>query len=206
MTEVQSVAGRREHYAGVALSAMTRGRGPGDVYARRLLSVSDLGKLDKDSRVLEIGCGRGRLLSHIANETGAHCVGVDLEDYSVGDRPYEFVMANAEQLPFADNSFDRVYSIWTLPYVVDKMQVVRETYRVLDKGGLGFLHFLMLGMRPTLDLIIERNKLGRELSIMRDPKNSNGHILQVRKTKPTIDLPQLQGAYKTTRFLINSHY
>jgi demethylmenaquinone methyltransferase/2-methoxy-6-polyprenyl-1,4-benzoquinol methylase len=46
------------------------------------------------------------------------------------------VVANAEQLPFADNSFDLVTMAFGLRNVTDKKQALREMYRIIKPGGM----------------------------------------------------------------------
>ena len=45
------------------------------------------------------------------------------------------VVANAEELPFADNSFDLVTMAFGLRNVTDKKQALREMYRIVKPGG-----------------------------------------------------------------------
>jgi demethylmenaquinone methyltransferase/2-methoxy-6-polyprenyl-1,4-benzoquinol methylase len=47
----------------------------------------------------------------------------------------EFVQANAERLPFEDNSFDCVSIAFGLRNVTDKEAAIRQMFRVLKKGG-----------------------------------------------------------------------
>jgi len=72
----------------------------------------------RDRRVLEIGCGLGTDGAQFA-KAGADYTGVDLtetavslarENFEVRGLHGELVVANAERLPFADASFDHVYS------------------------------------------------------------------------------------------------
>ncbi|MFD6883190.1 MULTISPECIES: class I SAM-dependent methyltransferase [unclassified Rhodococcus (in: high G+C Gram-positive bacteria)] len=98
--------------------------------------------------VLEIGCGSAPCARWLA-EHGAHPVGLDismamlergLAAMDATDTPRErrvpLVQAGAENLPFADGSFDVVCSAFgAVPFVADSAQVMREVARVLRPGG-----------------------------------------------------------------------
>ncbi len=47
----------------------------------------------------------------------------------------EYVQANAEALPFADNTFDCITISFGLRNVTDKEKALRSMYRVLKPGG-----------------------------------------------------------------------
>ncbi len=47
----------------------------------------------------------------------------------------EYVQANAEALPFPDNTFDRITISFGLRNVTDKDKALRSMYRVLKPGG-----------------------------------------------------------------------
>jgi ubiquinone/menaquinone biosynthesis C-methylase UbiE len=47
----------------------------------------------------------------------------------------EWLIANAEELPFDDNEFDAVICQFGLMFVPDKQKAVKEAYRVLKQGG-----------------------------------------------------------------------
>lgn len=65
----------------------------------------------------------------------------------------EFVLANAEHLPFPDNHFDRVTIGFGLRNVTDKDQALREMYRVLKPAGmLLVLEFSTLYLKPLQPL------------------------------------------------------
>jgi ubiquinone/menaquinone biosynthesis C-methylase UbiE len=94
-------------------------------------------------RVLEIGCGMGTDGAQFA-QAGAHYTGVDLTEaaielarkrFELSGLEGEFRVADAENLDFADNSFDRVYSHGVLHHTPDTARAVAEIHRVLKAGG-----------------------------------------------------------------------
>src|SRR2546427_10115460 len=95
------------------------------------------------SDLLEIGCGMGTDLVQFAR-AGASVTGVDLTPQSVaitrerlnlyGLRG-EVRVADAERLPFGDESFDRVYSFAVLHHTPNIESPIREVHRVLRPGG-----------------------------------------------------------------------
>jgi SAM-dependent methyltransferase len=97
----------------------------------------------RGKRVLEIGVGLGTDFVRFAR-AGANVTGVDLTEHSaklVARRleleglDGEVRLADAEALPFEDNSFDRVYSWGVLMVTPDTPRAVREAIRVLRPGG-----------------------------------------------------------------------
>lgn len=94
-------------------------------------------------RVLEIGCGCGSEAERFAR-AGAHYTAVDLTNaaVSITQRRFQltqlearFVQGDAENLPFADSSFDLVYSHGVLHHTPDTPRTIREVHRVLAPGG-----------------------------------------------------------------------
>jgi SAM-dependent methyltransferase len=97
----------------------------------------------RDRDVLEIGCGLGTDTVRFAR-AGAHVTAVDLSATSVelARRRLEdsglvgdIREADAEQLPFADASFDLVYSWGVLHHTPDTARAIREAARVLRPDG-----------------------------------------------------------------------
>ncbi len=94
--------------------------------------------------MLEIGLGEGSESEQLIR-LGAQWSGVDLTSESiarVGSRlalrslPYEELrQGSVLKLPFADNTFDLVFSHGVLHHVPDIGQAQREIHRVLRPGG-----------------------------------------------------------------------
>jgi SAM-dependent methyltransferase len=93
--------------------------------------------------VLEIGCGLGTDGAQFA-KAGAAYTGVDLTEaavelgrkrFALFDLPGKFQTADAENLEFADESFDVVYSHGVLHHTPDTARAIREIHRVLRPGG-----------------------------------------------------------------------
>ena len=94
--------------------------------------------------LLEIGCGIGTDLVRFARG-GAIVTGVDLSETAIdlsrknfhlhGLIPHDLRTANAEALPYPDNSFDVVYGHGVIQYTSDPRRLVRECHRVLRPGG-----------------------------------------------------------------------
>lgn len=74
-------------------------------------------QLKPGDRILDVGCGKAFLLYDLM-QTGVEVAGTDISHYGIETaldavKPY-LQVADAEQLPFADGSFDLVISINTL--------------------------------------------------------------------------------------------
>ncbi|MGC4100317.1 class I SAM-dependent methyltransferase [Ferruginibacter sp.] len=117
------------------------------------------------SSALEIGCGIGyqsAFLSVISDHLVAsdidfgsmikHSRGLELtRDFieQVGVTNVTVVNANAEKLPFPDNSFDMIYSSYAFQYVPNKPEALAEIKRVLRPGGYFFCILPSTGNRIT---------------------------------------------------------
>ena len=94
-------------------------------------------------RVLEIGVGMGAdYLEWL--KSGANATGIDLSVASIARAKSrceaagyqaDLRVADAEHLPFADNTFDIVYSYGVMHHSPDTAQCLREALRVLKPGG-----------------------------------------------------------------------
>ncbi len=125
----------------------------------------------RGARLLEIGCGMGTDLLQFSRG-GARCIGIDLTPRSIEITRHRFkvygadgsfMISDGEHLPFADTSFDVVYSNGVLHHTPDTAGAVREVHRVLRSGGAAKV---MLYHRHSLnywvEIILRRGLLGAE--------------------------------------------
>ena len=109
----------------------------------RIFSISPDFASARGLRVLEIGVGMGADYEQWL-KAGALASGVDLSAVSLertrrrcelaGFVP-DLQLADAENLPFAPNSFDIVYSYGVMHHSPDTAKCLREAWRVLKPGG-----------------------------------------------------------------------
>ena len=114
-----------------------RERGHG--YHRMLddLEVDLVERYGKGAQVLEVGCGTGLILGRVA-QFAAGAAGIDLSGGMLAGaraRGLDVVQASATALPWADESFDVVYSFKVLAHVADIRTAMAEMARVCRPGG-----------------------------------------------------------------------
>ena len=107
----------------------------------------------KDKKVLEVGCGMGTV-SQLMALHGAKVTAIDLTPRAVKNTNRRFsilrkekkqmknlkhckaIEANAQELPFADNTFDFIISWGVIHHAPKTQNCLNEIYRVLKKGGI----------------------------------------------------------------------
>jgi ubiquinone/menaquinone biosynthesis C-methylase UbiE len=100
----------------------------------------------RDKEVLDVGCGTGRLLLRGAEEAKT-IVGVDLSSemvkasiqqffYHELSGKSEFLVADAEELPFEDETFDLALSTCVMFLLPDPVKGMKEIYRILKPDGM----------------------------------------------------------------------
>ena len=128
--------------------------GTADAMRRRLIAPvvraarARNGSAAQPLRVLDVACGTGHFLRMLgaALSSGAKLFGVDLSPHYIArarevlprDLDVSLVCDNAEKLPFLDESFDVVTSLYLLHEIPAEVRarVLREMARVVRPGGL----------------------------------------------------------------------
>jgi hypothetical protein len=118
--------------------------GATDYYRLDRVVVTICGKhLHEFTRVLDWGVGCGRLARHFPKTHAAALTGCDIDDDNVAwcseHLPGTFVACSmAPPLPFADGSFDLIYSVSVFTHFLEPMQLkwLEELARVMKRDSL----------------------------------------------------------------------
>lgn len=120
---------------------LINGMKPSHRFVEKPMMRAMLPKLE-NKKILMLGCGTGeesKLLEAFGADVN-NLVGIDLSSKSIeiAKKTYpnvEFVVADMNELPFLDNTFDFVYSSLTIHYNGTPLKAYEEVYRVLKPGG-----------------------------------------------------------------------
>jgi ubiquinone/menaquinone biosynthesis C-methylase UbiE len=94
--------------------------------------------LQAASRILEVGCGTGAILSELPDLVDSHGIDIDrsaLEQCHINAPGARLIEGDALKLPYSDKSFDMVYCHFLLLWVSDPLQALLEMKRVAKPGG-----------------------------------------------------------------------
>jgi len=129
--------------------------------------------------LLDIGCGLGDLL-HYAVQRRVACVGIDLSPVAIERArkrvpDAQLLVGNAEDLPFADGSFDCVTILGSLEHLIDPGTGLLEIRRVLKWQGRALImvpnsyylpdiiwNVLRTGYGPNHKQVVERFATSQE--------------------------------------------
>lgn len=141
-------------------------------WARELLSTL---QLSGKERILDIGCGDGKITAEIAKRLSKGSVlGIDSSEEMISFstenfpqdeyRNLDFKLADARTLPF-DSEFDVIFSNATLHWVIDHVNVLKGIKNSLKPGGRILLQMGGRGnasaLFTTLDSILEEDRWGK---------------------------------------------
>ena len=119
--------------------------------------LANLAAIKPGESVLDVGCGVGGPARVLTAEHGAKVRAVDLSPGYVeigralskkSGIAVTFEPANALELPFADGSFDMVWTQHASMNIADKPRLYRELRRVLRPDGRLAFHDLLAGEKP----------------------------------------------------------
>ena len=100
--------------------------------------------VQKKDKIIDVGSGTGDLINLILKKNLSETLySVDLNDDMLNngkkkfkDQNIKFIKANAEKLPFSDNSFDKYIISFCLRNVTNIHNALSESFRILRPGGL----------------------------------------------------------------------
>jgi ubiquinone/menaquinone biosynthesis C-methylase UbiE len=110
-------------------------------------------------KVLDAGCGHGNYVIDEYRSKISRAVGIDIDPKATKKNVCldKVVIGDLADLPFKDEYFDAVLSLWVIEHLKDPKSVFEQAYRVLKKGGV----FIFVTPNKTNYLIL----LGRFFSV-----------------------------------------
>lgn len=138
---------------------------------KRISILIEKADIKCEHNVLEVGCGAGHILERIKTGilTGIDisAVQIDRAKKRIGEKAV-LIKAKGEELPFSDNTFDRVICTEVFEHVLEPELLLKEINRVLKNDGIFSLSV------PNENLIILTKKILLNLGLKKvlEPKES----------------------------------
>ena len=165
-----------ENYFSVVATSAQVNTPPGSYSTLREWALNSF--MDKESKVLEVGCSTGFISIELARYVRATCLGVDLHlngllrakmnvDSYVAAR-VSFSCGGAQNLPFKDGQFDHVVIGGHLPFITseDRVGHILESCRVVRAWGYLLVAIYYYRIPPPSRLVKEMNStIGTFLSV-----------------------------------------
>jgi SAM-dependent methyltransferase len=155
-----------------------------------------LDRLPDAGKVLEIGCGAGKVLrtAH-AHKPRLELFGTDVTDPHVPATEFQFVRADATRLPFPDASMDRVLVVDVLEHVPDPAALLAEAARVVAPGGRLVAFVPIEGERLSFYEVFRR-LLGRDIyAVTKHHVQAFTHDELTRLVSAGFDVTEVRYAY-----------
>lgn len=177
----------------------------------RFIEQLPLFKIDP-RQILDLGCGTGQISHALAGHyPKASITSLDIAEgmvkstrkntptpsFSLWNRPkHQFLVGDAESLPFADNSFELIASSLTFQWCNDLPQLFREIQRVLAPGGL--LLFTTLGPDTLKELRASWRAVDDSIHInsFADMHDVGDAMLSGSLGDPVVDMEQITITYE----------
>jgi 2-polyprenyl-3-methyl-5-hydroxy-6-metoxy-1,4-benzoquinol methylase len=95
--------------------------------------------LKEGIRILEIGCGAGRLTNYLT-QRGFNVIGFDISESLIKDGKVRYpdaikIIASGDSMPFSNSTFDVILSFDVLEHISDVKRHLSEVRRILKKDG-----------------------------------------------------------------------
>lgn len=126
---VQPISAKEQFYVDFARQAASQAR----ISEKIDNSIERFGLRPK--KILEVGAGSGVLQDLVPDYTA-------LDISATAQRFFHkpFVEASATDMPFPDNTFDGIWSVWVLEHIPNPEKALLEMRRVVKPGGYLFLY------------------------------------------------------------------
>jgi len=91
--------------------------------------------------LLDVGCGKGTTVKYLREQHGLKALGLDISSalwsggYDKHGAP-PLLRASGERLPFLPRTFDGVFAECSLSVIGNPSNAIKESHRVLQRGGL----------------------------------------------------------------------
>lgn len=179
--------------------------------ASRLIEQLPLFKI-APTQILDLGCGTGQISHALTSHyPKAAITALDLapgmvkltrerintSGFNLWRRPkHQFLVADAESLPFADHSFDLIASNLTFQWCSDLPRLFAEIQRVLAPGGL--LLFTTLGPDTLKELRASWQAVDKDIHVnpFADMHDVGDAMLSGRLGDPVVDMEQITITYE----------
>ena len=113
-------------------------------FHKKVLDILLTTELNTGASVLEMGCGTGRLLHHLASNQ-FDLYGIDMspgmlavakERLGGAERKISLQESNATETPFEAATFDAIYSILVVNLIPEYEKMFKEAARLIKPGGV----------------------------------------------------------------------
>ncbi|MCM1985070.1 methyltransferase domain-containing protein [Lyngbya confervoides] len=142
----EQVWGEHMHHGYYGPTGQTRVQSPQEAQRILIEEILAWSGIETSQALLDVGCGIGGSTLYLASKFRASATGITLSPVQANraetraaraglKEHVQFHVADALAMPFADQSFDLVWSLESGEHMPDKQQFLRECCRVLKPGG-----------------------------------------------------------------------
>jgi len=122
------------------------------------LDIFLLPLLNKESSVIDVGCGAGIGIKHLISKGIVNVIGIDMnqDKLNVAKKIVDkdvFIKSSATDLPFNNNTFDVVWCSHALEHILNPIKALKEFSRVCKPSG----YILIIVPYPDVDSEIHCN-------------------------------------------------
>jgi ubiquinone/menaquinone biosynthesis C-methylase UbiE len=149
---------------------------------KRIKKIIELAHLSRTDKIIDVGCGEGYMLSLLP--PAKKVVGFDISKIALNKaqkllfqkKDVQLIYGDARELPFADNSFDKILCSEMLEHVPEPQVVIKEFQRILNKDGIVVISVPNEKQIRKIMRILHKLGLGKRIHAARKNENYEWHI------------------------------